>query len=120
MSSRIHPPISRYKRKQKKDLAINYLHNNSKYRSFRPAAYSCKLTLSRTLSRNALLYLASLISASLHYFFFLLKVLHRNIFVLGPAQLCISRNDDGSYDVTVLAGRQELRSLNKKGFFQGK
>lgn len=59
-----------YETKRKKDLAINYLHNNSN-RSARPAAYiPCILTLSRTLSRNALLYLASLLSASLIIFFF--------------------------------------------------
>lgn len=73
-----------------------------------------------TLPQRSIISRLSYFRFSALFFFFLLKVLHRNIFVLGPAQLCISRNDDGSYDVTVLAGRQELRSLNKKGFFRGK
>lgn len=43
----------------------------------------------------------------------LFKTLRRNIFVLGPAQLCIFRNDDGSYDVTVLVGGRGSRSSNR-------
>lgn len=97
---------------------MNYLHNIRMIRSPSPISiYSCILILSRTLSRNALLYLAFLLSAFLScvcFFFLLLITLHRNIFVLGPAQLCISRNDDGSYDVTVLAGRRGLGSKKRE------
>lgn len=76
-----------------RDTAMNYLHNNNNNnRPVRSAIYSCTLTLSRTLSRNALLYLASFPLFSV-FFFLLLITLYRNIFVLGPAQLCISRND---------------------------
>jgi len=96
---------------KERDTAMNYLHNNNC--PPRSAIYSCTFTLSRTHSRNAPLYFVSSLRFFVFFFSLTLITLHRNIFVLGPAQLCISRNDDGSYDVTVLAGRQELRSLNR-------
>jgi len=100
---------------KEKSIAMNYLHNNNNNNRPPRSAYTHAYSLFHTHSPATLylLYLGSFLSLfSVYVFFLLLIMLHRNIFVLGPAQLCISRNDDGSYDVTVLA---ELRSLNGKG-----
>lgn len=75
--------------------------------------------LTHTLPQRSII-IVSLSAFFFSVFFLLLITLHRNIFVLGPAQLCISRNDDGSYDVTVLAGgprssNRERLPLEEKG-----
>lgn len=97
---------------------MNYLHNNNNNNRPLRSTYIHTYSLFHAHSPATLYYISPLLFSlfSVCMFFFLLLItLHRNIFVLGPAQLCISRNDDGSYDVTVLAGRRGLCSLNGKG-----
>lgn len=97
---------------KERDTAMNYLHIIIEIIIALPISYILMHThfFMHTLPQRSII--SRLLFAFL-CFFLLLITLYRNIFVLGPAQLCISRNDDGSYDVTVLAGRG-LHS-NEKG-----
>jgi len=99
---------------KEKNIAMNYLHNNNNNNRPPRSAYTHAHSFIHTLPQRSIYYIWALFFrfSRCMFFFLLLIMLHRNIFVLGPAQLCISRNDDGSYDVTVLA---DLRSLNGKG-----